>query len=1080
VSSSTDFVNLLITPPGDLLYFLAIFAISAAAFFVALGMRSRHSDARTAWIYVIGTGAVVAAWTALMVSALFTLVTPVDSRAILPPLDRLVQTLVIIALGWAMITANHLRFGRAAPIVTLVLVGWAAIGYIVTGIEWAGAFSTQEFNTFLYGRTWTLIPLAASAVGIVLSVIFWRIVRDSPLKIVFFGVLTAGYGLALASMMQVSVPGDYLGVTRIAFLAAMVLMLVIVYREAISIYEADAVPSVSPPGPVQATTPVAAPVVPVTPATAPVSERESAQLMKALGIMLEKASPDAIPERIVQASLNTLKAEVGALLTVSGTGYADMIVGHDRTMNRAINTLSINLSAQPTLANAIERRLQRPIYPDRNAEELNDLYPRLDIDRIGPTYFQPLLAEKELLAILMVGLPYSGRELTDAEQELLKGVGIIASNLLSLSNSARVSRIQAEARAIDALASGADVSDAPKESALRTFDELRAELNSARDQIQALRQQVTVLTIELDDERSKLARSLGDTHESQTISQRIVTLNTSHQKLIEERDRLAARLDEAEQALRESGGDQSGGVLNALIDVLRREKDDLVSQRDRLKSELNELRNAGPNPPTDLAVHAAIERMNDEKMRVEYERDALERRLSEVEVQLASLKVEASTNPATARQVVERELEREKMLQTLQTQVTNLASDREALTRQRDRLRSERDELLHRQESMRSLQARALAENAAFEQELVEAHQELAQARAAAEAFEKERSALIQERDRLNASKQVLENERDQLMARIEGDRDRLSQLGADGVGALTKLIEELTEQRAELERELAETKGKLATVEDKMEVMEIRAASLAPEVIYRSDDPDALIGMVQELRTPMTSITGYVDLLLNESAGILGEMQRKFLQRVSANVHRLSAMTDDLIQLAYMDAGKLTLKPELVNVVDLLDEAISNAAAPLREKGLSVHLNLDDEAPPVCADRAAIQQVIGQLLTNAYLASPPGTELSISARRRAMSRVINGQKESYEAVEITFSDSGGGIALEDQSRVFARKYRAENPLIQGLGDTGVGLAIARALVEANGGEIWVESNADRGSVFHFVLPAEAQPVAER
>jgi len=225
-----------------------------------------------------------------------------------------------------------------------------------------------------------------------------------------------------------------------------------------------------------------------------------------------------------------------------------------------------------------------------------------------------------------------------------------------------------------------------------------------------------------------------------------------------------------------------------------------------------------------------------------------------------------------------------------------------------------------------------------------------------------------------------------------------------------------------------------------------------------------------------MTSIVGYVELLLNESAGILGEMQRKFLQRVSANVTRLTSMMEDLTRITTLDAGRFTLVPERVDVVSVIEDAITAASTTLREKGLTVHLNLEDGMPPARADHDALSQIIGQLLTNAYLASPPGSEMFVTARRDSR-RTRAGVADR---VLVSIEDRGGGIAPEDQSRVFARKYKAENPLIQGLGDTGVGLAIARALIEAHGGEIWLESRTGIGSTFSFTLPLELHPEVER
>lgn len=413
-------------------------------------------------------------------------------------------------------------------------------------------------------------------------------------------------------------------------------------------------------------------------------------------------------------------------------------------------------------------------------------------------------------------------------------------------------------------------------------------------------------------------------------------------------------------------------------------------------------------------------------------------------------------------------------LTQLQTDLTHVAADREAATKQRDRYRAERDELSARVDALREVQARLMAEATAFEQELTESHAELQELREEMRQLADDRSALTSERDTLLAERQAYALDRDQLLARVEGDRERLQQLGVDGVGALTRMIEELSAERVTLERDLNDLKAKLGTAEDRLDFAQIKGTQKA-QPLLRQDSPEVMLSMVQDLRTPMTSVVGYVDLLLNESAGILGEMQRKFLQRIATNVQRLTSMLDDLIHVAFLDAGRFTLTPQPVDIVLLIEDSIDGAMNALREKGLSLHLDLDEGIPEVEADRDAISQVVGHLLTNAYLVSPPGGELYIAARQD----VVNAPAEDEDRVEtipaliVSFEDRGGGIALEDQARVFARKYKAENPLIQGLGDTGVGLAIAKALVEAHGGEVWLESREGIGSTFSFYIPAE-------
>jgi signal transduction histidine kinase len=203
--------------------------------------------------------------------------------------------------------------------------------------------------------------------------------------------------------------------------------------------------------------------------------------------------------------------------------------------------------------------------------------------------------------------------------------------------------------------------------------------------------------------------------------------------------------------------------------------------------------------------------------------------------------------------------------------------------------------------------------------------------------------------------------------------------------------------------------------------------------------------------------------------------MQRQFLQRVASNVNRLGLMIEDLIRVTALDTGNLTLTAVPIDVVAVVEDAITNASIQFREKGLTVNLQLEENLPPLQADRDAFEQIIGQLLTNAYLVSPPHTEISIAAMQRVVSLTDdNGATVPTNCIYLSVSDRGGGIMPEDEARVFARKYKAENPLIQGLGDTGVGMAIARALVEAHGGRLWLESYPDEGSIFHFVLPLTA------
>jgi signal transduction histidine kinase len=191
-------------------------------------------------------------------------------------------------------------------------------------------------------------------------------------------------------------------------------------------------------------------------------------------------------------------------------------------------------------------------------------------------------------------------------------------------------------------------------------------------------------------------------------------------------------------------------------------------------------------------------------------------------------------------------------------------------------------------------------------------------------------------------------------------------------------------------------------------------------------------------------------------------------MQRVSTNIGRLESMLNDLILVTELDTGNKTFEAVSVDVTSMIDDAITNASNQFREKGLTVNINFEDNVPLIKVDRDAVEQIIGQLLTNAYLVSPPDSEILVNAYRHQIELT---QGAAVDCLCVSVEDRGGGIDQEDAARVFARKYKAENPLIQGLGDTGVGLSVAKALVEAQGGRLWVETKKNIGCMFVFALP---------
>jgi signal transduction histidine kinase len=234
----------------------------------------------------------------------------------------------------------------------------------------------------------------------------------------------------------------------------------------------------------------------------------------------------------------------------------------------------------------------------------------------------------------------------------------------------------------------------------------------------------------------------------------------------------------------------------------------------------------------------------------------------------------------------------------------------------------------------------------------------------------------------------------------------------------------------------------------------------------------EVIASLTQELRQPMSSIIGYSDLLLSESVGLIGALQRKFLERIKASSERIGVLLDDLMRIMDIDSGNLNLSKEPVDLTGVIDDALRATETQYREKNLNLVCQVPPNLPPIQADRDALLQIFSHLLGNSGAASANDSEVHLTVQHETEQRP---GADPLHYLIISVSDTGGGIAAADQSRVFSRLYRADAPLIAGLGDNGMGLSITKALVEGHGGRVWVISDPGVGSTFYVLLPVEGK-----
>jgi signal transduction histidine kinase len=306
----------------------------------------------------------------------------------------------------------------------------------------------------------------------------------------------------------------------------------------------------------------------------------------------------------------------------------------------------------------------------------------------------------------------------------------------------------------------------------------------------------------------------------------------------------------------------------------------------------------------------------------------------------------------------------------------------------------------------------------------------------------------------LQAQIQGLQKENEKLRSRVETTHSNEVFSGNDQVENELRLT---LQEMARLQNKLADSNMRILELENR------------PSGKLTTDQAEVIASISQELRQPMSSIIGYADLLLGESVGILGALQRKFIERIRASTERIGSLISDLIQITTLETGLMSLKPEAVDLNLIIDNAMAYTSSQLREKNITLRIDIPDSLRPLFADREALQQILIHLLQNAGAASPVEGAVTLKVRTH--------KEGDSEQVIIQITDTGGGIPAEDLDRVFSRLYRAENVLIQGVGDTGVGLSIAKTLTEAQGGRVWVETEAGAGSTFSVLLPVKSIPV---
>ena len=221
---------------------------------------------------------------------------------------------------------------------------------------------------------------------------------------------------------------------------------------------------------------------------------------------------------------------------------------------------------------------------------------------------------------------------------------------------------------------------------------------------------------------------------------------------------------------------------------------------------------------------------------------------------------------------------------------------------------------------------------------------------------------------------------------------------------------------------------------------------------------------VAHELKQPMTSMQGYAKMLTLGIGGELNETQVQFVQVINSSVDRMGKMVNNLLEISRLEAGRTKLKPEQLQPKEIVDEALAAIHAEIQAREHSLEVDLPEDLPPVSGDRDRLLQILNHLLSNACIYTPNGGAIGVTVAGPDAAAVRPGY------LLFSISDTGIGISAKDLANL-DKFIRADHDLVVSQPGTGLGISIARGLIELHGGELTIESEPDRGSTFSFTVP---------
>ena len=256
--------------------------------------------------------------------------------------------------------------------------------------------------------------------------------------------------------------------------------------------------------------------------------------------------------------------------------------------------------------------------------------------------------------------------------------------------------------------------------------------------------------------------------------------------------------------------------------------------------------------------------------------------------------------------------------------------------------------------------------------------------------------------------------------------------------------------------RELTETNKKLNDLVDKLQEADRIKSNFLATVSH-------------ELRTPLTSVIGYSEMLLEGIAGALNEEQRDYVRTVMEKGDQLLQLITGILDISRMEAGEMKVRRVPFDIAEVCSVAVQTVAPNARRKRIEIETSLSAGIPMGVGDRDKTRQVVLNLLGNAVKFTPDAGTIRLIVELGSLARI--GKPGGAPGLRVAVQDSGIGIPAEHFQQVFEPFFQVDNTSTREFGGTGLGLSIVKRFVEAQGGQVWLDSEVGRGTTFRFTLP---------